>query len=753
MATMKDVAKRAGVSVATISNYLNGTKNVGSAKKLSIEKAIKDLNYILDPNAQQLKKKDNNKIGIIFPYMNGFYDSIYEGLLKTTLVNNYKIELIITKDDMEIENASIQRLIREKVAGLAIATCQPQNKRVFEELSNRNIPFVLIEREVYGSNFNYVGFDNYDTVYSIVKKILVETSNIALAVGPEGYRTEDDCVRAFADAVSEKGFSFSNDRIIRTKNSRGNSFYNAIKFLERFDDNLEYIIASNKSIGKGLKSAIESNMTRTQCKIVCLGEDIDEVFNCSEGVYSTPRSPYSLGVEGGNILYKHIKSESEYEIEQLNIRDSINLIHYFIDFVIKDKQMNLKLNSEKIRVLILDDPLSGGLKSLIPQFQRLTGIKVEVESCIMNNYYDFLCKQLNEESSPDLFLIDVPWIEYFASKGLISSLEDCMKNDNIYRNTFVPKLLKAFGQFESTLYALPYSYTNQLLFYRKDLFENVELKKSFEESYGFPLRPPKNWVEFNAVARFFTKKYNPLSPVDYGTSLAVAYPQAVAPEFLLRLWSLGGDIFDSKGNITIDNNISKKAVKNYCECFNYATPNAFINMPSDQVREFCEGKAAMIVSFFSYGSEMIHGSDFISEDKLGFSIVPGKISVLSGWSMCINANSQSKEAAYNFLKWLCGPEVAIKRAFLEGQSSQEYVYQSTELMKFYPWISTALQSLEFSSKRYMPRINGIYPEPEKAIEDLLGNMIYDILKQPNCFEELMKTYRNRLEKLIFSVTR
>lgn len=749
MATMKDVAKLANVSVATVSNYLNGTKNVGRGKRLHIEKAIKDLNYVLDPSAQLLKKGENRKIGVILPYMNMYYSTLYEGILRVIVEDNYKVELIITNDNSIIEQISIERMIKEKVAGIIVTTTQLKNYEIFTKLNFLNIPFLLLEREIYSQNYNFCSFDNYDSIKKITKKLLKKKKQVFLIVGPQGYRTEDDCVLGFMSVLKSINESSDNKFILRTKLSEGSSFYTTINYLTLGNQIPNTIIVSSPIIAKGVLSALKTIHPMKKYSIICLGESISECFSDDSEIAYTPRDSFILGKKSAQLLIENIKSPIIFETKQVLLKDNEGLLSYFIENMDIDKKSSVLKEKDFIKVLTLEDPLSSSLRSIIPTFEAQFGVKIELEACKMSNYYDYLIKELKSENKPDMFLIDVPWIDYFVSSGQVEKLNNYLIEEEYYLETFIPKLLNSFGQSNNDYYALPYSYTNQLLFYRKDLFEDIALKKDFEDEYKMPLKPPRNWVEFNAIAKFFTKKYNASSPVEYGTTLAVAYPQAVAPEFLLRLWSFGGDIFDSKGKIIINDKSGKRAVENYCECFDYASPNSLINMPSDQIREFREGKAAMVIAFFSYGSDIIHSSGIVNEDNIGFSTVPGKNSVLSGWSFCISSDSKKKKTAANFLKWISGPKIAIRRAFLEGQSSQAHIYSSKELLRLYPWLDTALKSLEYTRKRIMPRINGKYLEPEKTVEDIIGEMIYSVLKDPDSLSMLLNECKEKLNNVIY----
>ena len=70
MATIKDVARLAGVSIATVSNYLNNTKQVSKESAQKIQDAVDELHYTLNQNARNLKSRQNTDIGVILPSLN-----------------------------------------------------------------------------------------------------------------------------------------------------------------------------------------------------------------------------------------------------------------------------------------------------------------------------------------------------------------------------------------------------------------------------------------------------------------------------------------------------------------------------------------------------------------------------------------------------------------------------------------------------------------------------------------------------------
>ena len=76
---------------------------------------------------------------------------------------------------------------------------------------------------------------------------------------------------------------------------------------------------------------------------------------------------------------------------------------------------------------------------------------------------------------------------------------------------FLPGLMDRYGCSSGEIYAIPETPSTQMLFYRKDLFENITLRRLYKEQNREPLVPPTTFAQYNRIARFFTKNFNPTS--------------------------------------------------------------------------------------------------------------------------------------------------------------------------------------------------------------------------------------------------
>ena len=143
MATMKDVAKRANVSVATVSRFLNNSGYVGEQAKQAIEQAIQALDYRPNQIARSLSKKQLQTIGLIVPDItNPFFPELARAIEDVALKEGFTVILCNSDEQREKELHYIESLQQKYIAGFIIAT----NQLPKEQYRSLNVPVVLLDR-------------------------------------------------------------------------------------------------------------------------------------------------------------------------------------------------------------------------------------------------------------------------------------------------------------------------------------------------------------------------------------------------------------------------------------------------------------------------------------------------------------------------------------------------------------------------------------------------------------------------------
>lgn len=141
--TIKDVAKQAGVSVATVSRYINSKGYISEEAQCLIKLAIEELNYKPNQIARSLSKKQMTIIGLIVPDItNPFFPQLARAIEDTALKRGYTVILCNSDEQAAKEQQYIDSLQQSYIAGFIIATNQ-LNERTYKQL---NVPVVLLDR-------------------------------------------------------------------------------------------------------------------------------------------------------------------------------------------------------------------------------------------------------------------------------------------------------------------------------------------------------------------------------------------------------------------------------------------------------------------------------------------------------------------------------------------------------------------------------------------------------------------------------
>ena len=165
MATIKDVAKQAGVTIGTVSRVLNNKKWVSEDCRKKVLTAIKDLHYKPQAHARRLRQKHSRIIGVIAPhhtaiFRSPFFTNIMEGLEEVAAEKQYRL-LIHPLNETARAQVSYRALLGDgSVDGMFVLNAWSTDVSI-RELGEANVPFILVNGKITGQeDFPYVGFDN-----------------------------------------------------------------------------------------------------------------------------------------------------------------------------------------------------------------------------------------------------------------------------------------------------------------------------------------------------------------------------------------------------------------------------------------------------------------------------------------------------------------------------------------------------------------------------------------------------------------
>ncbi|MBR5230799.1 MAG: LacI family DNA-binding transcriptional regulator [Clostridia bacterium] len=207
-ATISDVAKRAGVSPATVSKYLNH-KAVSSKSYAHIEQAVRELNYQVNDFARGLRTNTSKMIGLlVWSIDNIFSTSLFNEIEKRLIDINYSLVLCNYNKSAAVFAEKIAFLRQRMVDGVVIQLGGRISEQVYQELCDlqaAHIPFVLVNNRVDGIEADAVLPDDAQTIYDCVTHLLEHGHRkIGMIMAPRNaYKIQErkaGFCRAYADA-------------------------------------------------------------------------------------------------------------------------------------------------------------------------------------------------------------------------------------------------------------------------------------------------------------------------------------------------------------------------------------------------------------------------------------------------------------------------------------------------------------------------------------------------------------------------
>jgi LacI family transcriptional regulator len=170
--TVKDVAKAAGVSAATVSRVINDDPRISSETKMRVHQCIKALDYKINTIARSLKTNRTYIIGFISPEIpNDFFMGIAKGVEDELRKHGYSTIICNSNESVEDEEDRIKLLCEKCVDGMIIIPASGEGRH-YKQLKNINMPVVLADRLVNNFEADAVLVDNINGAYAAVEYLI-----------------------------------------------------------------------------------------------------------------------------------------------------------------------------------------------------------------------------------------------------------------------------------------------------------------------------------------------------------------------------------------------------------------------------------------------------------------------------------------------------------------------------------------------------------------------------------------------------
>lgn len=271
--SMKDVAKHAGISVATVSHVINNTRFVSEETRKKVMDSISVLGYVPDPTARSFKTGKKNLIGIVVPDIaNPVWALIIEEAESVLAKSGYKLIIVNTKETETREIENLKLLSSGMVDGLIVATTLPDFASVSAAVP-RQFPMVFIDRQLPGCPYDTIIPQDYPAIYQGVCQMVHDGhTRIGFISGLMRLSTSISRLEAYQDALTDCGLTVD-PQLIQNGNSLAQS---AIPLVQRLLDLCcTAVVVSNNVMVDDVLYYLHSQGISVGTELVLLGQAVE----------------------------------------------------------------------------------------------------------------------------------------------------------------------------------------------------------------------------------------------------------------------------------------------------------------------------------------------------------------------------------------------------------------------------------------------------------------------------------------------
>lgn len=682
MPTIKDIAKEADVSCGTVSNVLNKRGNVRADKIKRVEDAVKRLAYEVNESAKTLRQKHKRTIAVLIPYMHGqHYIDLYESVSSMVRPYDYTVEIHSTQNLFAYEKNLIKKMISANVNCIISFPTYICSDEIYNNIP-KSIYLVIVGphptnvvRPYLNISFDYTCIGNDIVSYILSKKY----KSAALFI--DSVRFSEAFTMVIKNKLEKKGMPVT---ILGSTNRTA-----AVRAFDLLDKNTDYdvIITSNTLRANSVWKAYRSFGSRKIPEIITL-------TSSNSVLGSEYTSVYQDYTKLGNLLAENL---IHVLVEQKDVPTSFVLSSDSIH----RKQLNFPYlsSAQTLNVLVPEDLCLSSLQKLLPQFEKRSGIHVNLAF-----YPKSECRHILLSSYPysfDILVADINYYPFLAENLYLSR----KANPEFWRTLHgkVNADTTFFPDISANSCCFSFNTACQMLFYRQDIFNDIGVRRKYYEHSSYSeLSVPETIDEYDAIARYFTRSYNPSAPLLYGTSMSSLDSYGFWGEFVWRIRASGAQLTNKNGRIHFDDPSVLDVIRQYFKSLKYSNV-PHVHHTYSAVDEFIRGNSVFSV-FSTASAPLFNDSKYAAvADYIRLSNVPGQRPVIDCNVIGVGKKTSHLQEAALFMQWAFHDTVSTILTLLSGQPIHKSSVTNAEILTLYPWLkhfnqtvaSGALLSQEF----------------------------------------------------------
>jgi LacI family transcriptional regulator len=312
-ATIKHVAKMAGVSISTVSRVINKKGGVSKELEDKIQNAIHQLKYTPNTVARALKAKSTKSIGLIIPSIE---NPVFPALVKVIedMAKKYGFSIILCNSDgiLEEEAKYVQLLVEKQVDGIILNAIGDYHEK-FDIIRNTNTPIIVLGRKIDGFIATSITVNNFTGAYMAVEYLInTGMKNIAFLLGAmESSSAINDRFEGYKQALRDHRIRFDNKLVAKGNRSLEGGVY-ATEDLVKRGVSFDAVFASNDMMALGCVEKLLDSGYKVPEEISVMGYDDIPMASIFRPHLSTVRTPIQkFGKEAVKAILRIIYTKND----------------------------------------------------------------------------------------------------------------------------------------------------------------------------------------------------------------------------------------------------------------------------------------------------------------------------------------------------------------------------------------------------------------------------------------------------------
>jgi LacI family transcriptional regulator len=323
--TIKEVALKAGVSIATVSRVLNNVGPIDERTRQHVSEVARELRYVPNATGRSLSRRKTEAIGLLLPDLFGeFFSEVLRGSDQTAQHSNYHLVVSSSHNNRRQIRAALT-MMRGRVDALVIMSPHIDAETLSENLP-QSLPVVLLNCHVQSTEFDSITVDNFTGAHAMTTHLLEHGHRrIAIITGTPGNVDANERLRGYQTALGDNGIA-ADETLVVQGNFTESSGVDAVKTLLALSQRPTAIFASNDSMAIGALSALRDAGVQVPEEIALAGfDDVPIDSYLTPTLTSVQVGIHALGVLAIETALHAVRHQNTHRKQQIIVPATLSL--------------------------------------------------------------------------------------------------------------------------------------------------------------------------------------------------------------------------------------------------------------------------------------------------------------------------------------------------------------------------------------------------------------------------------------------